>query len=434
MYHRNINMADFQNDYRDSTDAINSIVTTQLSQVPQWSNIPGSLVKASSSVAGYVWGYNSSDKLFRCQSPCTGKWEMVDLTSYNLQGIHDITTDDTSVYVLAQGTDAAKYLLITNATSTSGWIQIKIPFSANFIFSTHTYIWAQDSQNNKQKCAKPCTTGAWIVVRDSSGVRITSSSDTTLYGINQAGHGVKSEETMESGWSEIAGMAKYNVSAVIGQIDSSALYGVDDKANLFRCEGDCSKNDVEIVDLAGYVPANISPDPGSADLWLTTKTVNNKGNVYNKMDRVDYSGIMNKINPLDKGRDDIIKEVSTQYNLQTNVMSANKQVTDFVNYFKKIFNLKEDSVKKIKGNVGELEDEIRDIQIQLDQYNNVEPVFQQSLILITIIIFVYLIGSLFLGSFVHVIAFLILGAGVVYIAYILPHSKDNATVTSTTFM
>lgn len=121
MYHRNINMADFQNDYRDSTDAINSIVTTQLSQVPQWSNIPGSLVKASSSVAGYVWGYNSSDKLFRCQSPCTGKWEMVDLTSYNLQGIHDITTDDTSVYVLAQGTDLCK-IFVDNECDLYEWL------------------------------------------------------------------------------------------------------------------------------------------------------------------------------------------------------------------------------------------------------------------------------------------------------------------------
>jgi hypothetical protein len=41
-------------------------------------------------------------------------------------------------------------LLVTPATNQGTRTVITVPFSATTIFSTHTYIWAQDGSNNKQ--------------------------------------------------------------------------------------------------------------------------------------------------------------------------------------------------------------------------------------------------------------------------------------------
>lgn len=65
---------DFQNEYDTSTDGINTVVTSQLASSLQWTSIPGTLVKSSSSAAGFVWGYNSANLIYVCQLPCTGNW------------------------------------------------------------------------------------------------------------------------------------------------------------------------------------------------------------------------------------------------------------------------------------------------------------------------------------------------------------------------
>jgi hypothetical protein len=73
-------MTDFQSAFDTNTRGIDTTLTTQLSSVQQWANIPGSLVKASSSAAGYLWGFNSGNLVYVCQQPCTGQWTQVDLT------------------------------------------------------------------------------------------------------------------------------------------------------------------------------------------------------------------------------------------------------------------------------------------------------------------------------------------------------------------
>jgi|APCry1669190156_1035279.scaffolds.fasta_scaffold00086_28 hypothetical protein len=73
-------MTDFQSAFDTNTRGIDTTLTTQLSSVQQWANIPGSLVKASSSAAGYLWGFNSVNKVYVCQQPCTGNWTQVDIT------------------------------------------------------------------------------------------------------------------------------------------------------------------------------------------------------------------------------------------------------------------------------------------------------------------------------------------------------------------
>ena len=73
-------MTDFQSAFDTNTRGIDTTLTTQLSSVQQWANIPGSLVKASSSAAGYLWGFNSVNQVYVCQQPCTGNWSLVDIS------------------------------------------------------------------------------------------------------------------------------------------------------------------------------------------------------------------------------------------------------------------------------------------------------------------------------------------------------------------
>jgi len=71
-------MTDFQSAFDTNTRGIDTTLTTQLSSAQQWANIPGGLVKASPSAAGYVWGFNTQNLVYVCQQPCTGNWQMVD--------------------------------------------------------------------------------------------------------------------------------------------------------------------------------------------------------------------------------------------------------------------------------------------------------------------------------------------------------------------
>jgi len=420
-------MADFQSDFNDATNTIDNLVNTQLSEVPRWNNVTGNLVKASSSAAGYVWGLNQQNDVFRCQLPCTGKWEKIDMSQYVTGGIHDLTTDNSNIYLLTYDKDGTTHLVSSPANG-SQWVKINIPFKANFIFSTHTYIWAQDSRNNKKKCGKPCTTGAWLNESDKK-IKITSSSDQYLYGIDMNGKAVKSDETLQTGWTPIKGLDKLNLSAIMGQMDTAALYSVDEKANMFRCTGDCSN--VEQVDLEGYKPLNVSPDPVTKDVWLTAQTTGPKGNIFTRIDGVNYSSIMNKITPLQDTRDAIVGEVSKDYQTQTQVMLANKSVSDFVDYFKKIFQIGDPkkSPKHAKDSIGQLEHQILNEKLQLDQMTSTQPYIEILLYTCLSVTLLYTFGS-FLGFVVHILALVILLGGLLY-AINFSQSSNNDGSSST---
>ena len=259
-------------EYESSTNAINTILTQP---VLDWANLPGSLTKVSSSASGFAWGF-SGGTLYRCELPCTGNWKQIEIDA---QEILDIDTDDINVYVLGLKSGGATYLY-TSSSSNPSFVEIQVPFAAKKIFSTHTFIWAQDSSNKKERCAKPCTTGLWTPVEDVS-VKITSSSDSALYGRDGSGVGMKSDETLQSGWSPIKGMSGVKLNSLLGGMDSTALYGIDSSSNLLRCEGDCS-NPPEQIDTVGYAPLSVSADPYEKDVWMTTATTGTLGNIFNK--------------------------------------------------------------------------------------------------------------------------------------------------------
>lgn len=408
---------DFQNDYDTATGGINEIVSTQLTSSLQWSNIPGSLVKASASAAGYVWGYNSQNNVFVCQLPCTGNWSMIDSTSWDISSVLDITTDASNVYILLMTTAGNTVIYSNSATNTGTWNTIPLTFPAKNLFSTNTFLWAQDGSNNKQKCAKPCTTGNWVANPENK-ITITSASDSALYGVDPSGNALKTDENLQSAWSGISGLTGLSLKSIFGQSDQTALYGVDKTSKAYRCEGDCTTpQNLDPLDTAGYTPLNMAPDPAGKSIWMTSTTSSDKGNVFSRLDKPDYTSVMNVITPLDQERDKVVGDVEHEYEKQTQLMIIQKQLTSIVDFFKTTFKMDTSSVNNDKHETSRVEDGIRGSQEKIDQINSIKPVIQNLLFVLVAVAVVYIVGTSILGQFVHVLAFATLAAGVGYSIY-----------------
>jgi hypothetical protein len=408
---------DFQNEYDTTTGGINEIVSTQLTSSLQWSNIPGTLVKASSSAAGYVWGYNSQNNVFVCQLPCTGNWTMVDSSTWNLSSVLDITTDGSNVYILLMTTAGNTVVYSNSATNTGTWNLIPVPFPAKNLFSTNTYLWVQDGSNNKQKCAKPCTTGNWVANPENK-ITITSASDSALYGVDASGNAVKTDENLQSPWSGISGLSGMSLKSIFGQSDATALYGVDKTSKAYRCEGDCTTpQNVDPLDTAGYAPLSMAPDPHAKSLWMTATTSSDKGNVFSRLDKPDYTSIMNNITPLDQQRDKLVDDVEHEYTKQTQLTVIQKQLNSIVNFFTSTFKMDTASIQQDKNEVSHMEDRIKGSQQKIDQINAVKPIVQSLLFVLLAVAIVYIVGSNILGQYVHVLAFATLAAGVGFAIY-----------------
>ena len=389
----------------ETTKGIDNIVTTQLAKVQQWINVPGNLSKVSSSAGGFVWGYNSENKLFRCPMPCTGNWKEVELRGVST--IFDIATDMSNVYLLVDTSDGKRKLLINPVVSTDEWKDVVVFSEANKIFSTNTFIWTQDSSNKKQRCAKPCTTGGWVSSTDTRG-RITSSSSNALYGVDSSGTPLRSDETLQTGWTPINELAGRKLTSLLGQLDNTALYGVEN-GGVLRQEGD----ETEQVTTYGQTPLSLTADPFSKDVWMTTEGSGEMGNIFNKIDKPDYSSIMNKIGPLNERRDQVVKDAESQYAQQDRITGLNKSLKDFVDFFYVKFGIARDSLKETENSIGGLQNDIQRTQGDLDRIASTQPVVEILFITLLIVFCLYLFAS-FLGQFIHAIAFIVLIAGLVY--------------------
>jgi hypothetical protein len=385
----------------ETTKGIEDVVTTQLAKVQQWINVPGNLSKVSSSAGGFVWGYSSENKLFRCPLPCTGNWKEIELMGVST--IFDIATDISNVYLLVETSDNRRKLLINPVASTDEWTEVLVFSEAVNIFSTHTFIWTQDSSNKKQRCAKPCTTGGWVSSTDTRA-KITSTSETALYGVDSSGAPLRSDETLQTGWTPINELAGRKLTTLLGQLDNTALYGVEN-GGLLRHE----KGETEQVTTYGQTPLNLSADPFSKDVWMTTEGRGEMGNVFTKIDKPDYSSIMNKITPLDQRRDQLVKDAEAQYVQQDKITGLNKSLKDFVDFFYSKSKLPEDA----ENDIGGLQNDIKKTQDNLDIIANTQPVVEILFLTLLAVFFLYLFAS-FLGQLIHTLAFLVLVGGLVY--------------------
>lgn len=394
-------------EFNETTNTIDNIVSTQLSSVLDWMNIPGNLVKASESSSGFVWGYNSLNQLYMCRSPCNGNWKQIDLTSMNVTQIYDIATDISNVYVLVNNSSETQLLI--SSISFSEWQAIKIPIQATQIFSTHTYIWAQNYLT-KTKCAKPCMSANWISSEDTR-VQITGSDESSLYGqVTITGEAVKTDEHMKTGWSPISGLQSFDKPLTSGM---GGLYVSKNGGGLSKFDG---KTEIP-VELNGFRLHKLTLEPISKNMWMTSTTSDNKGNVFTRLENSDYTTIQNVVVPLDRKRDEIVSEIKKDYSTQTDAMTLNKQLNTIVGFFQRLFKIDSNSLKKGQDQISEIQDKIRNTQSQLDQMNVIQPLIIKFIILLLIVIFLYLVGSPFIGNYIHSVSSLTLIAGTIYIIF-----------------
>jgi hypothetical protein len=521
-------MTDFQSAFDTNTSGINTTLTTQLSSVQQWANIPGYLVKASSSQAGYLWGFNSVNKVYVCQQPCTGQWTEVNLSklspvqtqttgcygtpvttseknffyptpfnqfmaqigpggnpnyvSSTLDGakalaaknpgargiftflgpdgitvrycvwdqdptlgnlastdtakrlsqsgtfipiikcpppppptnvtILDIVTDDTNVYLLFS-TGSATFLATKTANNQTEWSMNPVgnsTFSPVNMFSTHTYLWLQTATNQKVKIPKPVNMTNTMPVADTS-VKITSSSATALYGVDGTGKAMKSDETLQTGWAAVAGLTGMPVKSVVGDLDQQGLFFIDNNSRVSQCVGDCSTNKTVPVNTQGYLPLYMTADPSTKQLWMTSSTAGDKGNIFNRVGNPDYSSILNIVTPLDQNRDKVVGDVKDEYNKQTQVMTVNKQIGIFQDLFAKIFGDATKATEETNTQISKVETDVVGKQMQLKTITNIEPVIQKFVVTLATAALVYAVFS-FLGWIVHAIVLVIICVGI----------------------
>ena len=401
-------MTDFSEAYDSITDQVNSFVTTQINANSTWNALPGGLDKVSTSSIGYAWGIGSG-QVYYCQLPCEGgKWQVWALPDRGTNPT-DITTDDTNVYVLFGSGPSlvANSLVSTMANnSDSDFSNLGSPKNVlmTSIFSTSSYIWGQDVSNNKYRLAKPGITQNWVAVPDPKNIKITSSSGNALYGVDASGMPMKTDQALQSGWSpaELVG----NYSKVIGDIDQTALYGIDTTNKLKRCvSGNCNP-----VLTNNLIPKNVSID-GSKTVCMTTDTPGDLGNVYTKQDSIDTSNFLPVIAPLDKQRDSVVDSSKQQFKETTHTTIMQKQVGEVIAFIKKFFNFDHTTKQMTKKQLDYLQQDVTDTHTQMMQLQDTLPQVQTVAIYIVAAAAVYIFGS-FLGGITPWIAFTILGYGV----------------------
>lgn len=404
-------MTDFQSAFDKTTDDINNTLTTQLSSVQTWTSVSGSLVKVSASAGGYAWGFNSINEIYICALPCSGNWSRVDMSKQDVKLILDIITDDSNVYILATNSAGKTVLLINSASNTAVWNTVPVPFSATNIFSTHSYIWAQDKSNAKQRCPKPCTMANWSANPENK-VTITSGSSGALYGKDASGIAMKSDETLQTGWAPVTGMAGMKVQSLIGDVDQSALYAVDNHYKLNRCDGPCKDvSKVTPMETGGYAPLNITAEPDSKQLWMTSTTGGDQGNIFSRLDKPDYSSIINIVTPLDRKRDTVVQDVQIEYSKQTEVMGINKQLQDLQDVFSKIFGTVKGKPELSEKEIHKLQGKISDQQTTVDTTTSINKSLIKVIILLVLVCLVYMFGMFVLGTNVYYIVLILLAAG-----------------------
>jgi hypothetical protein len=359
-----------------SYDLITDEINTLLKVNPDWNEIPGGLTKVSSSSLGFSWGI-SSGKVYYCRLPCTGEWKQVDIPNNAI----DISTDDTYVYVLTNTS-----LLSKTASNMEDWVEINVPSNSLQLFNSLSYIWIQDSLNNKWRLSKPGTTANWVQIPDTSGTIITHASGTSLYGI-KSNEAMKSDESLQSGWTSISEFADTKLSKVFG--DSDKLYGIDLENNLKRCIfGNCSSMDVP------NTPQNLNVNNGS--LWLTTTIQGLKGNIYSKYDSLQIPDT----SELDRQRDRIVDKIEVN-NEKNSLNSILLKVSEFL---KSLIKSKPENLKHLQSNI-----------LKIDQQNNfyekVLPGLLKILFYLGIVSLLYLFFG-WMDWITHIIALIILGYGI----------------------
>jgi hypothetical protein len=241
----------------------------------------------------------------------------------------------------------------------------------------------------------------WQASRDKS-VTITSTDNSMLYGKDAMGQAMQTDETMQSPWQPIGDVK----GTIYGKGTDGSLYGIDPKQHAFKYNGK-----VSALYTNGLNPSNLSVDQHSNQLWMTTSTPGDLGNIFMRQQTPDYSSIMSTITPLDQTRDKIVDNVETTFKRDTDVMTVNKQIEDIVKFFKTMFHIDGNTAKNAEGQSSELKENIRKTQLELDTIKTIQPYVIAVIGILVALSIVYLLLSPLLGSYVHFISLIVVGGG-----------------------
>lgn len=381
------------------TDQLNTLISNELSPSEAWNSVPGGLDKISSSSMGFAWGIGGG-KVYYCQLPCSGNWQISELAGSPL----DVTTDDMKVYVLLSDS-----LVMKTANNTDEWHSISIPPGIQKIISTSSYIWGQ-AGTQKLKLPKPGMSGNWIPVADPLNIKIISASSTSLYGVDSLGTAMKTDESMQSGWAAIPDLAGSKYSMVLGDADQTALYGLDTTNQLKRCSnGTCVP-----ITTQGYTPQNLSIEPISKQLWMTTTTKGDEGNIFTRTDNVNYSSLLQNTEPLDKQRDSVKQQSEQDFVEGTHTGIMTKQLNSIKEMLANIFKISPSEKIKSDASSKKSSEDITYTNERIQQLKHAMITIQDILMLLFVLVVIYLTSSIF-GSFTHVIALCWLIGGSVYL-------------------
>jgi len=374
--------------YDSLTDQVNTIVSNVSPE--SWSAIPGGMTKVSSSAKGFAWGFNA-DGVFTCQLPCTGNWKKTEVPGTPV----DMVTDDNSVYLLLPSK-----LAIKSSDNVDEWVTVDLPDSITKIISTASYIWGQ-AGDKKYKLAKPGMAGIWIPVKDDLNVTITSASVNHLYGVKD-GQAMIADEAMQNPWSVIPEFGgKYT--AILGDVDQTAVYGISDDNSLRRCmNGTCKTMDTQ------YTPQNITIDPSAKELWMTTAAPGKSGNVFTMPVTSDYSDLLKKVKPIDQQRDQLVREEEVKQGEATHAEILTKQYEYLQNLIRQIFDIK--PVSSHEKDAESVQDDIDNTKNSIFLLNGILPFIQKMVFVLFLIMCVYA-ASDYIGSFTHAVALAILVSG-----------------------
>jgi hypothetical protein len=221
---------------------------------------------------------------------------------------------------------------------------------------------------------------------------------------------MKTDETLQTGWAPIAGLQGTQVGTLVGDLDQTGLFAIN-SSGVSECVGDCSIKNIAPVNTQGYLPLYLTGDPSTQQLWMTSSTAGNVGNIFNRVANPDFMSISNAIAPLDKNRDEVVTDVTKDFSKQTTVMTINKQLAEFKSLFTQLFGDATKAQDNANTRISQIGSDINKKKNSLSQLNNFHPTIQKFVVTLALTALVYAIFSPF-GWIVHIGALVVLIIGI----------------------
>lgn len=338
--------------FKTLTNNIYTYLSTSIGATAGWQNIAGNLTHIQASSAGFVWGVGSDSTIYYCKQPCTGNWVAVEMSSLrtllteNIASVVALQVDYSFVYVLFK-TATTKVVAKRAIDGTGTWsllLSEALNGEPKALGVTDTYIWVAGSDSSGKgysaRCAKPCTTKAWIPVDyfSNTNVDVLSSNGAKLYGIkfdSASGKNVafSADETGNS-LSNIAGLTGITPASINAQNADKSLVVSDTAGKVYNCKYPCTvAGDLVQLDTNGRMPMSTDNALSATNnqTWMVSPSSGDKGNVYSRVDIVDSDKILSSLKDLDDQRYAVAQTLKNEYNTQTADLSSMKTVNETVN-------------------------------------------------------------------------------------------------------